>query len=103
MSAARLDLVWNSPSELDSFAVILAPVAEARSLRQIGPRHHPVRCPECDSIVYSRRHKLCGVCSQPLPEELLFSSFEAHRVEALLIDERRRHRQWLERNARPKN
>jgi hypothetical protein len=53
------------------------------------------RCPSCRSIVYSRRHRLCGVCSQPLPEQLLFSVSEAKRIKALMQFERARHRKWL--------
>ncbi|MHC1768506.1 MAG: hypothetical protein AB9869_30220 [Verrucomicrobiia bacterium] len=55
------------------------------------------RCPACGSIIYSRRHRLCGVCSQPLPNEFLFTASEARQVKALLEAERARHRQWCSR------
>ncbi len=53
------------------------------------------RCPHCNSIIYSRRNKLCGVCNQELPAELLFSQAEARRVESVLRSEQLRHRAWL--------
>jgi hypothetical protein len=57
----------------------------------------PQHCPECDSIIYSRRHRLCGRCGQELPKERLFSRSEAARVEAVFSQDRQRHRQWLQR------
>ncbi|MFO1500279.1 MAG: hypothetical protein U1G07_18145 [Verrucomicrobiota bacterium] len=63
--------------------------------RSVAPMSHERRCPHCQSIVYSRRHRLCGICAQPLPEEHLFSVSEARRIEALLAFERQQHRLWL--------
>ena len=31
------------------------------------------RCPNCQSPVYSRKSKICGVCEKPLPDTLLFN------------------------------
>jgi hypothetical protein len=31
------------------------------------------RCPHCQSPIYSRKNRICGVCEKPLPEELLLS------------------------------
>jgi predicted amidophosphoribosyltransferase len=31
------------------------------------------RCPNCNSPIYSRKNKICGVCEKPLSEELLLS------------------------------
>jgi predicted nucleic acid-binding Zn ribbon protein len=59
----------------------------------VNPRER--RCPSCDSIVYSRRHRLCGVCGQMLPEACLFTAIEAESVEMLLRTERQRHKAWL--------
>jgi hypothetical protein len=53
------------------------------------------RCPECRSIIYARRHRLCGVCGTELPQAVLFSAVECARVEAVLKLERERHRQWM--------
>ena len=55
------------------------------------------RCPHCDSVVYSRRHKLCGVCSEPLPEACLFSEAQAQNVRTMVQEERQRHRVWLQK------
>jgi predicted nucleic acid-binding Zn ribbon protein len=52
-------------------------------------------CPTCDSIIYSRRHKLCGVCGNELPQDRLFTQTEARAVENLLNGEKQRHRQWV--------
>jgi hypothetical protein len=54
-------------------------------------------CPSCESIIYSRRHKLCGVCAAELPEEFLFDAKQAENVATLLREERLRHRVWLQR------
>ena len=39
------------------------------------------KCPNCGSIIYSRRNVLCGVCGKRLPPELLFTSEERQAVE----------------------
>ncbi len=31
------------------------------------------RCPHCQSLIYSRKNKICGVCEKPLPEEVLLN------------------------------
>jgi hypothetical protein len=54
-----------------------------------------LRCPHCESIIYSRRSKRCGVCDCQLPEELLFSPEETQRIERLMQSERERHRRWM--------
>ena len=66
------------------------------------PARKELRCPSCGSVVYSRRHRLCGACSQPLPEEFLFSATESRRIESLMEAERRRHREWLAKSFRPR-
>lgn len=55
------------------------------------------RCPHCNSVVYSRRHKLCGVCAEPLPDACLFSEAQAQNVRTLVDEERARHRVWLQK------
>jgi len=30
-------------------------------------------CPHCHSPIYSRKLKICGVCENPLPEDLLLT------------------------------
>src|SRR5437016_10371409 len=54
----------------------------------IGVKPRERHCPSCHSIVYSRRHKLCGVCGQVLPEDCRFTATEAESVEMLLRAER---------------
>jgi hypothetical protein len=56
------------------------------------------RCPHCDSIIYSRRHKLCGVCAEELPASCRFDAEVAENVSALVREERLRHRAWMTRN-----
>jgi predicted amidophosphoribosyltransferase len=34
------------------------------------------RCPNCQSPIYSRKNKICGVCEKPLPKELLMNDAE---------------------------
>ena len=63
--------------------------------RHLTLQRSELRCPHCDSVIYSRRHKLCGSCSRELPEELLFNSVEAERLENLLRTEQQRHRKWM--------
>jgi hypothetical protein len=65
------------------------------TVRQITPTPNNHRCPSCRSIIYSRRHRLCGVCSRPLPSEYLFTESEAARIEGLLSAERQHHQRWL--------
>ena len=53
------------------------------------------RCPWCNAIIYSRRHRNCGVCCEPLPAACVFTSEESAQVKSLLEQERQRHRKWL--------
>lgn len=53
------------------------------------------KCPQCGSIVYSRKSRFCGVCGHTLPESFLFSPQESARVQSALRSERARHRKWL--------
>jgi uncharacterized Zn finger protein (UPF0148 family) len=53
---------------------------------------HP-KCPACNSVIYSRRNVLCGVCGHPLPHELLFTAQEREAVERDLGQAKRRLRQ----------
>ena len=34
------------------------------------------RCPNCHSLIYSRKNKICGVCEKPLPKGLLMNDAE---------------------------
>ncbi len=90
MSAARLDIRW----EDDPWGPVDIPLT---LVRPVTRHQSQLRCPACDSILYSRRHRLCGVCGAGLPEELLFSVAEAFRVQALVRTEQEKHRAWMSR------
>lgn len=62
--------------------------------RLVAQTDNSLRCPHCHSIVYTRRHRLCGVCSGELPDCCLFNDREARRIEMLLRSEKERHRRW---------
>jgi hypothetical protein len=96
MSAAHLDLAWDPHQEVDTFSVSFTFATDTPLVRRIGPARQPARCPECHSVIYSRRHRFCGFCNHPLPDHLLFTAWEAQRVEQLIRIERNRHRQWME-------
>ena len=83
--------VWDETTELSRCA---SPpqAALTRHLTRPGPQ---LRCPQCDSIIYSRRHKLCGVCAQELPPKFLFPAEDAQRLQVLMVSEQRRHRAWI--------
>ena len=55
------------------------------------------RCPKCSSLIYSRKSLSCGICGVALPEGIRLEQRERLRIEEMLEDERRRHRQWLSR------
>jgi hypothetical protein len=71
------------------------------SLRQqrLSATRLQARCPHCNSIIYSRRHKLCGVCNEHLPESCLFDDLQARNVEETMQEDRRKHRAWLKKAA----
>jgi hypothetical protein len=88
-----MNAVW-CELETRNYPAATAPQLYARVGAPAQQRH----CPFCDSIIYSRRHKLCGVCAQQLPEQMLFNAEQADSVTSILRDEQRRHRAWLHRN-----
>ena len=90
-----MEIGWDL-QDIDTLSIRLSPVPDQTFARRPLTAAKPARCPECRSVIYSRRHRLCGVCNQPLPDHLLFSVVEARRVEDLLRAERNRHRQWMD-------
>ena len=98
MSGQHSDWTWQTVNQAEDLTVTMLDRAPAAVVRQISPRGRPVRCPSCQTIVYTRRHRLCAVCSEPLPHELLFTIAEADRIEGLLREERDRHKKWMERH-----
>ena len=93
-----LPLSWSGDRDVRS-AAIGGVGTSARGARRTVWQRIDFRCPGCDSIVYSRRNKLCGVCGDALPEEFLFNPYEARRVESLMRSEQERHRKWMARSA----
>ncbi|HEY1121166.1 MAG TPA: hypothetical protein VGE67_06180 [Haloferula sp.] len=43
-----------------------------------------LHCPACGSVIYSRRAKLCGVCSAPLPDELRITGEQSEKIGKLM-------------------
>ena len=85
--------------DVDEGTVIPLLPAGVRIRCDVSPRlnsaNRDCRCPSCGSIVYSRRHEICSVCSEHLPESCRFTSHEARQIESLFEVERARHRGWL--------
>jgi predicted nucleic acid-binding Zn ribbon protein len=102
MSAAKLEIQWLDKTDetrvpMNQSAVEAGPPVAPILSRHLAKPTAGNRCPHCQSIIYSRKAKLCGVCSQPIPNELRFSEDEARRVQSILETERNRHRQWVSR------
>lgn len=74
-----------------------APEIGTECYTRLGAMAQAPHCPACGSVIYSRRHKLCGVCAAVLPEEIRFNAVQAENVRSLVREERKRHRAWLER------
>jgi hypothetical protein len=94
MNAATLRSRW---TDCDRNQDLPGPLSIQNPFFQIRVKPRKRHCPSCDSIVYSRRHRLCGVCGRLLPEDCLFTAREAENVETLLKTERQRHRAWMKK------
>ena len=44
-------------------------------------------CPKCGSVVYSRRHLVCGRCGEKLPESAGFDVATRQRLDAMAAEE----------------
>ena len=107
MSATKLVIEWKQPDLPGAFVTPVRlvstpaqrpdPQTYTRQLSSTGSGRGASRCPHCESIIYSRRSTVCGVCNATLPQELLFSSAEAERIVRLLRHERQRHKRWMHR------
>lgn len=101
MSREKIKLAWCEGAEskqvaiLDGVRKVNADGGALLLSRQLASTLVSARCPHCDSIIYSRRHKLCGVCGQSLPADYLFSETEAQRIERILRTEQSRHKKWM--------
>ena len=94
MSTASLNIRWNDRAGDQALPILHG---AGNVFTRIGAGTHARHCPSCDSIVYSRRHRLCGVCGHLLPADCLFTATEAESVEMLLRTERQRHKAWLKK------
>ena len=94
MSAATLNIRCTDCDRNQSLPVVLG---GQNPYLNVGNEPRERHCPSCDSIVYSGRHRLCGLCGQVLPADCLFTATEAQNVEMLLRTERQRHRAWLKK------
>ena len=96
MSATKLTLGRGEDNEIQ-----VLPISHGDQflLRRLGVEPREQRCPQCNSLVYTRRHRQCGVCEQVLPLSFLFSNHETQKVDRLLKIERQRHRAWLNRSS----
>lgn len=88
MSATISSFRWNEGAN--------APVSNNLFVR-FGVQTQERHCPSCGSIVYTRRHGLCGVCGEVLPEDCRFTVAEGQKVAMLARTERQRHRAWLKK------
>lgn len=102
MTAAKLNIEWHDTAET-AIQARAEPVDWSKNgnavayTRSLVSDTKPLRCPSCESIVYSRRSQWCGACGEKLPSEYQFSPSEAQRIENLLRVERERYRKWRER------
>ena len=94
MSASISNSRWNDLMKEQTPPV----VSNNRNLfARFGVQPQERHCPSCDSIVYTRRHRLCGACGGVLPKDCLFTDSEAESVAMLMTTERQRHRAWLKK------
>lgn len=91
MSATISNSRWNDLMKEQT------PSLDSKLFVRLGVQAQECHCPSCGSIVYTRRHKLCGACGEALPEDCLFTAGEAQNVEMLLRTERQSHRAWLKK------
>ena len=96
MRATSLSIRWTDCDSNQAPPLILG---SQNSFLSAGVKPRERYCPSCDSIVYSRRHRSCGVCGLPLPDDCLFTAAEAEKVEMLLRTEQQHHRAWLKRES----
>jgi acetyl-CoA carboxylase beta subunit len=107
MNGAKLIVDWKQAEPTDQFSPELRSESQPKSgrklerySRQIVATKSVSKCPSCESIIYSRKNKICGVCAEALPDELLFTADERERVEELIEREKMRHHWWRARMLR---
>jgi predicted RNA-binding Zn-ribbon protein involved in translation (DUF1610 family) len=47
-----------------------------------------LKCPNCETTIYSRVHRLCRACGFALPAELLLTDAEIHHFEEKMREEK---------------
>jgi hypothetical protein len=52
------------------------------------------RCPYCNSPIYSRKNKICGVCEKSLPPELLLNDAQIKSLKEEMAKEEKETRQF---------
>lgn len=52
------------------------------------------KCPHCQSIIYSRRHKVCGTRGATLPGDLLLTSAQIQKLDKERAREKKRAREF---------
>jgi hypothetical protein len=52
------------------------------------------KCPKCQAVIYSRKHKVCGNCGAALPTELLLTATQIQEFEKQRARERKRAREF---------
>jgi predicted amidophosphoribosyltransferase len=53
------------------------------------------RCPYCNSPIYSRKNKICGVCEKPLPKELLLTDEQIALLKKQTDAEEKRAKEFI--------
>jgi ankyrin repeat protein len=74
-SSTERDPNSDSPVASPGASSEIAPAAVASS--EAGPAYGELRCPQCRSLIYSRRPKVCGQCGATLPPELTLTDEQA--------------------------
>jgi hypothetical protein len=99
MRETKLKIEWHEPITGEQPTPVGTPEAVG-ILSRIGIRQVQKRCPRCESIVYSRRNILCGICGHA--ERLLIrTARKRKKVEQLIETDRQRYRKWVKRSASP--
>lgn len=88
MTAARLNIRWTDLDGLEQESMVVV-------IRHIAQDQQYGWCPECNAIIQTWRAKLCGICGEEVPQELLFAVRAASHIKELLRTEEQRHRAWM--------
>ena len=49
-----------------------------------------LKCPKCGSVIYSRRHPVCGRCGEKLPASLMFNPVVRKNIEEMIEQDKKR-------------